>query len=888
MSLTPLYHSKSQNKNDINNVELSLTNSIENSDFILLKNGTIKQKRKKNSYFEEFIDNKRLNKAIENSNKKRVKSYNSIRNKNNLFYKTDYNGIKSLKHSTKSDNNIFGKAQKINIYENVIINNLNNDNLKLSYSFNNNSKNEENKICNCNKYNNKEKCKYNQMMDIKRKKLDKYENLINTKNMYKDLYKNLKKKNMKKIIKNKSNNLEKMENVQNKFININKQEENSNQKIKYEGNNLKIIKNDIIQYNSYTGKNKIKNKSEIKNKTDKNIIKNLNNLIIFKKQKEYKHFDCLGNNYNYYERNESSERKSVNNEKNNEFTNIINKIKNEENKSNIRNTYDIKYGYTPEYNFINNKEYGNHNVYVSNNVKYENKLNRSSKNYKLTSINMNKVNENFKNIENITNSIKNNNHVTFKNNNFNNTKTYISKTNKKINNEKEDEKMKKNKSYKNIIENKLNNVSHNYFNKRNYNNEKSLLNNKLRKNKSYSINNKYNLINKSLSNKGNLITPKKNEEKKYNNLKKYETKIIKTNFDYSNKLDENINYNNLNKKEIKYYNTDKNFNKKISNYNYYNSNNNKINYNLRDKYKEELRLRTEQKYNNHINIGTNINKKEETKDNNTIFELKYESKGLNKVSDYHCPGVNHNFYECKNVNPNKWKIKQNNRNNNNQLINSIYKEINNKKIKTIIENDKIKENLNEKFKNINKINDLLNQKNKPIIQYKNTDNNQNLIKTANTLDNFKTIPTNKIFGFNNNNLSLQRKEKAKNEKIDNMKKILKMKKRRFHSYSPNKIINVEYYLYKKVKSFDMDNNKKFNYSQSEKMINKIKKEKNDLIKKFNIKKYLTEKNLIKPFNNSNNKKLNIRNKSHDSIMPPNDMDEIFRKNNKLFKLLNKD
>lgn len=38
---------KSRNIYDINNIELELTNKIDNSDFILLKNGTIKQKRKK-------------------------------------------------------------------------------------------------------------------------------------------------------------------------------------------------------------------------------------------------------------------------------------------------------------------------------------------------------------------------------------------------------------------------------------------------------------------------------------------------------------------------------------------------------------------------------------------------------------------------------------------------------------------------------------------------------------------------------------------------------------------------------------------------------------------------------------------------------------------------
>ena len=56
----------------------------------------------------------------------------------------------------------------------MIINNENNNSLKLSYSYNDNNINNtiENK---------KGKRKYNEMMDIKRKKLDKYENLIRTK-----------------------------------------------------------------------------------------------------------------------------------------------------------------------------------------------------------------------------------------------------------------------------------------------------------------------------------------------------------------------------------------------------------------------------------------------------------------------------------------------------------------------------------------------------------------------------------------------------------------------------------------------------------------------------------------------------------------------------------
>ena len=183
--------SKSQNKFDLNNIELSLTNSVDNSDFIILKNGTIKQKRKKNSYVERYLNSLRLEKAIENSNKKRVKSYVNIRNKKNLFYKKNFNSESNnnLKNNIHSDTNIFGKAQKINIFENVIINNdltkIDNNNnfsnnLKLNFSYNkdNNINNFEKNLCDCDKYDNKNKCKYN---SPKQKKLNKYENLIKNK-----------------------------------------------------------------------------------------------------------------------------------------------------------------------------------------------------------------------------------------------------------------------------------------------------------------------------------------------------------------------------------------------------------------------------------------------------------------------------------------------------------------------------------------------------------------------------------------------------------------------------------------------------------------------------------------------------------------------------------
>ena len=904
-NLTPLFPSKSQNKFDLNNVELSLTNSIDNYDFILLKNGTLKQKRKKDSYFEGYLDNKRLNKAIENSNKKRAKSYINVRNKINLFYKTNFDGIKSMKNSIHSDTNIFNKAQKINIFENVIINNVDNNSLKLSYSYNNdNSRSVQYKKYDYDKIN--EKNKYNKIINIKRKKIEKYENLIKTKNMYKDLWKNLKKKNVKKNIKNKNNSKKKgPEQISNKLnynIKNNVKEEEKNNKMKYDNKkDLMIIKSDIIEYNQNSDKNKIRNKSELLNKTNKTLMLNLNNLLVIKNHKGYKHFDCLGNNYNYYERNES-DRKKIKNENNNEFVDIISKIKNETNKSNIRNTYNLNYGYAPKYTMANNREYGNHNIYVSNNVNYENKKSKSNLNHKSISINMNKVNKNFNKIENITDSIKNN-HVTFKDKSFNNTKTYISNTYKKEIKPNDNSKMKRNKSY-NIKESKVNNnISYNYFNKSNYNNDNNLLDKKLKKNKSHLVKNKYNLTNKSLSIKGDLV-PTKN----FNNLKKYETKIIETNFDYSNKLDENVNlnintnkYNNINKREIKYYNSEKKENKK-NNYTYYYSNQYVKNYKYNNKYNEEEKVKTETNnnynYNNYLNTKINIKNTNEEKKIN--FLARKEKEELNKLINYHSPHVNHNFLEYKNMDPKKLNIQINHRNNNNQIITSNYrreKKEPNVKIKNVIINDKIKENLNEKFKNINKINNLLNQKNTPVIHFKEPNNNDNnIIKNPNKYERrkfkSKSILVHKKDKYKNKNHD---KKENINEKFNNLKKMLNNKNIN-KSYSPNNTIDIDSNLNKNNdnKSIIHDENliynhfdKKLNFSKSSKLLVKVKKEKNDIIKKQNIRQYLTHKN-IKTIPNKRRRRTFKRNKSFDSIMPPNNFDEIFKKNFRLFKLLNKD
>ena len=141
--ITPT-NKRTLNKYNLNNLNLSLTNSVENSSYILLKDGTIKQKRHKNSYVEGFLDNKRLLKAMEANTKiRRVKSLINNSKKKNLFYKANFYFDSNEKNSVKRKK---GKMQRINMYENVFIqdeldnnrfshNNYSN-NLNLNFSYN--------------------------------------------------------------------------------------------------------------------------------------------------------------------------------------------------------------------------------------------------------------------------------------------------------------------------------------------------------------------------------------------------------------------------------------------------------------------------------------------------------------------------------------------------------------------------------------------------------------------------------------------------------------------------------------------------------------------------------------------------------------------------------
>ena len=234
-TIAPINHKIFNNMN-LNKLGLSLTNSVEKSNYIVLKDGQIKEKRKKNSYFEESVDTKRLLRAMGAEAKiRKVKSWVDDITKKNLFFKADFHNISNIKNKRNSDNTFLGKFQRKNLHENVIIdfeeddeednnssiilnhnhieeNNHNhkahNSNKSLSCFHNEimkslGDKHHKSEVCNCNKYDNKSVCKFKH----KHKTINnnKNQDYAEKRNMYIDLHKRLnnskKKQELKQLLK---------------------------------------------------------------------------------------------------------------------------------------------------------------------------------------------------------------------------------------------------------------------------------------------------------------------------------------------------------------------------------------------------------------------------------------------------------------------------------------------------------------------------------------------------------------------------------------------------------------------------------------------------------------------------------------------------------------
>ena len=101
--------------------------SVISSDYVFLKNGNVKRKRNKNSYFEAFLEKRRM--AAEFAQSKRCYSTVSTKitnlNKNNN--KLSLHGLQDIINMKNLKNNLPGKATAIIDNTNNISNNISND-----------------------------------------------------------------------------------------------------------------------------------------------------------------------------------------------------------------------------------------------------------------------------------------------------------------------------------------------------------------------------------------------------------------------------------------------------------------------------------------------------------------------------------------------------------------------------------------------------------------------------------------------------------------------------------------------------------------------------------------------------------------------------------------
>ena len=116
--------------------------SIISSDYVFLKNGNVKRKRNKNSYFEAFLEKRRM--AAEFAQSKRCYSTVSTKitylNKNNN--KLSLHGLQDIINMKNLKNNLPGKATAIIDNTNNISNNIyTSDNFFIQNNINNNKSN---------------------------------------------------------------------------------------------------------------------------------------------------------------------------------------------------------------------------------------------------------------------------------------------------------------------------------------------------------------------------------------------------------------------------------------------------------------------------------------------------------------------------------------------------------------------------------------------------------------------------------------------------------------------------------------------------------------------------------------------------------------------------
>ena len=843
--------------------------SVISSDYVFLKNGNVKRKRNKNSYFETFLEKRRMaaefaqskrcystiSTKIQHLNKNNNNS-NNIKQNNKLFY----HGMQEIINMNNLKHNLPGKATPIidntdnllKIEEEKIIAECENNNNNLNNYFSENNIN----IINKNKINN----------DLSQPYFDDIIHLTNKSNINND---------------------------ENNFIPPYELENDTNEETSKFGNEGRIIDTnksrkiemipekhfDIINRDKY---NKLKN--SVNTYIKKRPIRDENNqMSTLMQNKNYKVNSNDSNpvNISISFRNDFNKNNSNNNT--NKTNNVGNKNKKENNKNTneniITNEFNIKYNENKNndmdrYVETNNKEENNNNSLDF--FKDNNKINVNQNNY---------INENI-NIENINNKNNNTNNTINTQNEVSNDiieETNIIKVNEDNSNERENQ-----IKTDNNIQNKLNI----YINDNNLNppfktieeTNKSMKFNKIQiqnkeqnnSNRTIEISNRQkenkNLKNTNKQTNANANTSK-NMEKFYenNNFQIYNT---------NNNIENNSNIP-INKKK----NVEKN-----KNQNYYSLMINKDIERL-NKLKQSSQRNNNQNYFNEINdFIDNIKKKRENKNDEYINmtnenkeklkEIQNQKKNLQLFQSQINTALNYNknkisFQSTKYFNNHQNNLNTSNNNNNKKIRNDYKVKISTRMQNLLLklEKEKLSNNIEKYETSIDDMNNNEDENNKRIFTQNVINSINNFIETENSgiISNNQINHINNINNNNHNNnfILLQNYYNNENNYINSRKN--KNPKRNYYNYVSFDDIN----------KINIKNNISERNKQNLKN-NNIEFDKND-IKTLDEKIYkLIRTKNVRPSKSKPNLEMNINTKKRISFLN-NDKYSLFNNNSKRFE-----
>ena len=848
--------------------------SVISSDYVFLKNGNVKRKRNKNSYFETFLEKRRM--AAEFAQSKRCYSTiatkiqhlnknnnnsNNIKQNNKLFY----HGMQEIINMNNLKHNLPGKATPIidntdnllKIEEEKIIAESENNNNNLNNYFSENNIN----IINKNKING----------DLSQPYFDDIIHLTNKSNVNND---------------------------ENNFIPPYELENDTNEETSKFGNEGRIIDTnksrkiemipekhfDIINKDKY---NKLKN--SVNTYIKKRPIRDENNqMSTLMQNKNYKVNSNDSNpvNISISFRNDFNKNNSNNNT--NKTNNVGNKNKKENNKNIneniITNEFNIKYNENKNNDMDryvdtnNNEENNNNNLDF---FKDNNKINVNQNNY---------INENI-NIDNINNKNNNTNNTINTQNEVSNDiieETNIIKVNEDNSNERENQ-----IKTDNNIQNKLNI----YIKDNNLNPPFKTIE---ETNKSIKFN-KIQIQNKEQNNSNRTIEIS-NRQKENKNLKNT-NKQTYTNENTSKNMEKFYDNNIHLSKNFQIYNTNNNIennsnipiNKKKNveknkNQNYYSLMINKDIERL-NKLKQSSQRNNNQNYFNEINdFIDNIKKKRENKNDEYINmtnenkeklkEIQNQKKNLQLFQSQINTALNYNknkisFQSTKNFNNHQNNLNTSNNNNNKKIRNDYKVKISTRMQNLLLklEKEKLSNNIEKYETSIDDMNNNEDENNKRIFTQNVINSINNFIETENSgiISNNQINHINNINNNNHNNnfILLQNYYNNENNYINSRKN--KNPKRNYYNYVSFDDIN----------KINIKNNISERNKQNLKN-NNIEFDKND-IKTLDEKIYkLIRTKNVRPSKSKPNLEMNINTKKRISFLN-NDKYSLFNNNSKRFE-----